>query len=564
METLQRPARNGRTIHLEAFVLPAPSKWPRRLVLALAVLAIALVAAAVAIARAGAARAVSYQTVPVVRQTLVQSVTATGTVNPQNTIAVGSQESGTIGEIDVDFNSHVKKGEVLARLDPTQFQAAFEQAQAQLAQAQAQAASAQATAQGAQSGIGNAAATGQAAVANAAAAAATARFDQAGVATAVAGVLKARSALTLAEQTVARDAQLLAQGYVAQSQADADRSNLVAAQAGLETAQAAAQQARLSASAGASQAQASLAQSSAQGYAAATAQSQAATQAANADAGAASVAIAQAQVRQAQLNVQRTVITSPVDGTVVARNVSVGVTVAASLQTPTLFSIAQDLNKMEVDLAVGESDIGNVRPGDGVDFAVLAYPGKTFHGVVSQVRINPVTQQNVVTYATVVLVDNLDGKLLPGMTANATIGVAKAANALVVPVAALSYQPASGSGAGRHRKAGATASAPGAPATASAASPWGKTNGDSAGLMAAGSSGRIFVQRQGKLVRIPVTVTLVSGTQAAVQAPAATLSENDAVVTGDSASATGAATTRSSAASNPLAGGGGGGLRGVH
>ena len=150
-------------------------------------------------------------------------------------------------------------------------------------------------------------------------------------------------------------------------------------------------------------------------------------------------------MRQAQLNLQKTIVTSPVDGTVVARNVAVGTTVAASFQTPTLFSIAQDLSKMEVDLAVGEPDIGNVKPGESVDFGVLAYPNQTFRGVVSQVRINPVTTQNVVTYTTVVLVDNRAGKLLPGMTANAAIHVAKASNALVVPVAAFAYRPAAGS-----------------------------------------------------------------------------------------------------------------------
>ena len=124
-----------------------------------------------------------------------------------------------------------------------------------------------------------------------------------------------------------------------------------------------------------------------------------------------------------------------------ARDVSVGQTVAASLQTPTLFSIAQDLGKMEVDINVAEPDIGNVKPGDTVDFSVLAYPNRTFHGTVAQVRINPQTVNNVVTYDVVVLVDNRDGALLPGMTANATIDVATAKNALVVPLSALQWSP---------------------------------------------------------------------------------------------------------------------------
>ncbi len=151
----------------------------------------------------------------------------------------------------------------------------------------------------------------------------------------------------------------------------------------------------------------------------------------------ANVAAAAAVVRQDELNLQHAIITSPVDGTVVARDVSVGQTVAASLQTPTLFSIAQNLAKMEVDINVGEPDIGNVKPGEAVSFSVLAYPNEVFHGTVSQVRINPQTLNNVVTYDVVVFAENAGGKLLPGMTANATIDVANVANALTVPLDAI-------------------------------------------------------------------------------------------------------------------------------
>jgi HlyD family secretion protein len=274
---------------------------------------------------------------------------------------------------------------------------------------------------------------------------------------------------------------------------------------------------------------------------------------------AAAVASAQAQVQTAKLNLQHTIITSPVDGTVVARDVSVGTTVASGLQTPTLYSIAQNLNKMEVDVAVGEPDIGNVRPGDGVDFSVLAYPNVTFHGVVSQVRIDPTTTNNVVTYDTVVLVNNQDGKLLPGMTANATIDVAKTDNALIVPLAALSYHPAFGSAHG-HRTANATASTSGA-----ASSPWGATTGNGASASTAGAQ-RIFVDRNGTLVRVPVTVTLESGTQVAVKPSSGTLNAGDQVITADSSAATSARTSHAQAA-NPLTGGLGGGqgaTRGLH
>jgi HlyD family secretion protein len=572
MKLLRAPATNGRTATIETFALPAKPKRRRWIAVVAAVLAVAIVASAIVLVRARSSAAVTFTTVPVANQTLVQSVTATGTVNPQNTIAVGTQDSGTISAIYVDYNSHVKSGEVLARLDPTTFQAALAQAQAQLAQAEAQAQSAQATATGAQSGIGNAAETESAAQATAQAAADTARSNQAAVTTANANVAKSQSALTLAQQTMARDRQLLSQGYIAQSQYDTDQSNLVAAQTALSSANAAVSQAQLAAQASISQAAASQAQSAAQGFAASTAQSSAQTQAANAAAMEAAVSSAQAQVQAAQLNLQKTVITSPVDGTVIARSVSVGTTVAASLQTPTLFSIAQNLNKMEVDLAVGEPDMGNVRAGDTVDFTVLAYPNTTFQGVVSQVRIDPTTTNNVVTYDTVVLVDNKAGQLLPGMTANATIDVAKAQNALVVPLAALSYQPALG-GTGTHRRRPAsgsadttTSNAAAAGTSANAASPWGTTTGTAASPASAGGTARIFVQRDGKLVRVPVTVTLSNDTQAAVKPVSGTLSAGDAVVVSDSSTATHSATTsHATSAGNPLAGGfGGGSTRGIH
>jgi HlyD family secretion protein len=566
------PSANGTTTKIQSFELPRKPKSRRLVAIAAAVLVIALVVGAVVIVRARSAAAVSYITAPVVKQTLVQSVTATGTVNPQNTIAVGTQESGTVSEIDVDYNSHVKKGQVLAKLDPTTFQAALEQAQAQLAQAQAQAQAAAATASGAQSGIGGADASEQSAAATALAAEATAQSNAAGVETAQSNVTKSQSALTLAQQTVARDASLLSQGYIAQSQTDADRSAEVAAQAALDSAKAAVSQAQLTAQASASQAVASRAQNSAQGFAAQQAQATAQTQSSDADAMAAAVSSSEAQVRAAELNLQKTVITSPVDGTVIARSVSVGTTVAASLQTPTLFTIAQNLDKMEVDLAVGEPDIGNVRSGDGVDFTVLAYPATTFHGVVSQVRIDPTTTNNVVTYDTVVLVNNQAGQLLPGMTANATIDIAKANDALVVPLSALSYQPAL-AGAHHRRTATSASSTSGAKASAGSngatgSSPWGATIGTATSAAKPGAQSRIFVERNGALVRVPVTISLVSGTQAAVKATSGTLVAGDAVVTADSSTAHASAGTQSASrqsGGNPLTGGfGGGSARGIH
>jgi HlyD family secretion protein len=452
---------------------------------------------------------VQLTTAPVVAQTLVQSVTASGTVNPQNLISVGTQVSGTIASIYVDYNSKVKRGQVLARLDPSTLQAQLQQAQAALAQAQAQVAEAADTANGAASGVNVASATDAA--------------DAAAVNSAKANVGKAQAALVLAQKTQSRDAALLAQGYVAQSTVDTDRSTVAQDASDVAAAQAA------------------VAQAQAQDIAAAATVSQqsstASSQAAGTQAAQANVAAAAAVVAQDELNLEHAVITSPVDGTVVARDVSVGQTVAASLQTPTLFSIAQNLSKMEVDINVGEPDIGNVKPGDGVTFSVLAHPNTNFHGSVSQVRINPQTLNNVVTYDVVVYAANAGGELLPGMTANATIDVASAPNALTVPLAALHTSAPNG------------------------ATPWGTASGaDAGGAIAAGSAAHVLVDRNGKVARVPVRVTLTNGTLAAVQpVGSATLAAGDLVVTGSQS-------RQQRKQSAPPMGGSpiGGAMRGIH
>jgi len=557
MNILERPSTNGHAAGTNPVFggrKPAKQRWR---VLAAIVVALALIVTTVVLVRNRVAANVSYLTTPVVRGDVVQTVTATGTVNPQNTIAVGTQVSGTISQINVDYNSRVTQGEVLAKIDPTTFAAALAQSQASLAQSQADAQAATANAQGAQSSVSVADDTARAAQASAQDAAETARMNQAAIATANANVVKAQSALTLAQQTMTRDKTLLAQGYIAQSQSDTDQSALIGAQSGVSSAQSAAQQARLEADASVSAAAASSAQSASLVAQTRTAGSQAVGQTATAAASSAAIGIQAAQVQQAQLNLQHTVITSPVTGTVIARNISVGETVAASLQTPTLFSIAQDLNKMEVDLSVGEPDIGNMRAGDAVDFTVLAYPNRMFHGKVSQVRINPTTTNNVVTYTTVVLVTNTDGQLLPGMTANASIHIAESANALIVPLAALSYTPPAGT-AGSGPRTGArrtgTAAAGGTGTRAAGnASPWGATTGGASSTLAAGSTGRVFVQRNGALVRVPVKIDLVNASTAAVEPTSGTLTTSDMVVTGDSSKA---ARAPAAAAANrdPLAG----------
>jgi HlyD family secretion protein len=479
--------------------LNALARGASRWIVLIVLLAACGIAGAFAAAKARASA--SYVTAPVTQQTLVQTVTASGTVNPQNDISVGTQVSGTIASIAVDYNSKVRKGQVLARLDPRTFDAQLNQARAALAQAQAQYAEAAANAGGAASGT--------------AVAAANARAAQAAVVAAAANANKAQAALTLANTTLTRDSSLLAQGYLPQSTVDSDRSNVAQDDADLASAQAAIAQAQAQAQAGAATVDQNGSTQAAQGAAA--------------QAAFANIAAAQAVVQQDELNLQNSVITSPVDGTVVARDVSVGQTVAASLQTPTLFSIAQNLNQMEVDINVGEPDIGNVKPGETVDFSVLAYPNRIFRGKVSQVRINPQTVNNVVTYDVVVLVGNQDGALLPGMTANASIDVATATNALTVPLTALQWQPAN------HTRHAANATSP-AP-VANAASPWGATGAGTAAQSAitSGSSGAVFVDAGGKLQRVPVNVALVTPTQAAVvPATAGALTTGDAVVVASS------------------------------
>jgi HlyD family secretion protein len=430
---------------------------PRWMLAALAA-GILVLAALVTIVAVRSHTPVSYVTKPVVRQTLVLSVTASGTVNPQNTITVGTQVSGIISQLYVDFNSKVKTGEVLARIDPSIIQAQLDQADANLAQAQAS------TAQ----------------------ASANTSAQAAGATAAQTAIPKAQAALTAAQEQLSRDQTLLSEGYVPQETVQADQSTVSQDDAAL------------------AQARAAYTQSQAQTVA----------QGAGTNAAAAAAQAAEATVQQDTINLKNTVITSPVDGTVIAREVSVGQTVAASLAAPTLFSIAQNLDKMEVDINVGEPDIGGIKAGNTVTFTVLAYPQTTFTGKVTQVRINPQTLNNVVTYDVVVDVANPKGTLLPGMTANATIDTASAANALIVPLAALQF--------------GLATSARDSATTGSAQ--WGQTLG-SASSGSTASTGVVFVKRGDKLEAEHVTVVLANSTEAAVSASAgSTLAAGDLVV----------------------------------
>ncbi len=525
-----------------AVLKPAPTrKWPNRAWLIATAIVAALIIAGLLAWRTLQAPSVTLVTTPVQQGALVRSVTSSGTVNPQDTINVGSQISGTISEVDVDYNSVVKTGQVLARIDPTLFQASLDQSRAQLLETEGSAREAAASAAGAQAGIAVQSATANAAVQNVNAAKANAAAQTDAIAAAQANVVKAQSALVLAQLTMTRDTSLLSQGYMAQNAVDADRAALETAQSTLSGAQATLTQARSQAVATLQQANQAQAQSQSQNAQNTVAGAQAQASVGAADAEAAAIGVQSAQVRTAEYNLSHTTITSPVNGTVIARNVAIGVTVAASFSTPVLFSIARDLSKMEVDLAVGEPDIGAVKTGDPVTFTVLAYPDTTFAGTVSQVRQDPTVVSNVVTYDTVVIVNNKAGLLRPGMTASAFIQTQKVSNALLVPVQALVWKPSAAIAARYHLAVPAgratPASHPTATQSSAAGSVLGATMGAGSTSLPAGSRGRVFVVRSGALTAVPVQIVLTAATQAAVKPLSGTLQAGDAVVTADSSGA---------------------------
>ena len=289
-------------------------------------------------------------TAKVERGAINDVVEATGTINAVITVQVGSQVSGTIAKLNVDFNSRVHKGDVVALIDPALFKGALLQASADLENARA-------------------------------------------------NLEKLKASLVQTKADYDRAVALTKDGVVSQQQLDLAKANYDSANAGVS-----------GAAANVTQAEAQVSQK------------------------AAAVAVA-------QTNLDYTVIRSPIDGTVVARNVDVGQTVAASLQAPTIFTIAQDLKKMWVYAKTDESDVGNIKLGKSVTFKVDAFPKDTFHGVVSQVRMNATTVQSVVTYDTIIEFSNPDLKLFPGMTAYVTIPVATVENVVKVPNTALRYKP---------------------------------------------------------------------------------------------------------------------------
>ena len=384
-----------------------------------------------------------YMTARVERGNLRNTVTATGALQAVTTVQVGSQASGTISALYADFNSVVKKGQVIAQLDPSTAKAQVDQARANLQNARASLAQARAAVVNSRAGVTDAQAKSMAARS-------TVQNNQAGVSGAEANVavLKAQQddALSLLKQ----QESLLKAGVIAQRDYEVAQTAYKTAEARYNQAVAQLNQAKLTeqsaSSAGIAQSQAAVEQSQAQ-----VQQSQAQVQQA-----AAQVQQAEAALSLAQVNLSHTTITSPIDGIVVSRDVNVGQTVAASLSAPTLFTIANDLTQMQVIANIDQADIGLVEQAKSVKFTVDAFPGKEFEGKIEQMRLNPVNVQNVVTYNVVIDVNNPEQKLKPGMTANLTITIDERNNVLKVPNSALRFTPqdrqrtgASGQGQGQ-------------------------------------------------------------------------------------------------------------------
>lgn len=284
-----------------------------------------------------------YRTEAVQRGNIRVTISSTGTLSAISTVTVGSQISGQVTDVLVDFNSPVKKGDVLARIDPSTYRAQLEQGDAAIASARAQ-------------------------------------------------LAQAEASLRNASLDFQRKQDLVQQKLIARSDFDLARAAMEQARAQVNSAQAQIRQQT-------------------------------------------------ASVKNTQVNINRAVITSPVDGVVLTRKIDPGQTVAASFSAPELFTIAEDLSKMQIELAVDESDIGQVRVGQNVSFTADAFPDRQFKGVVKQVRMAATTTNNVVTYPVIVTVDNSDGTLLPGLTVNAEIEVSSRENVLKLGNAALRFKP---------------------------------------------------------------------------------------------------------------------------
>jgi HlyD family secretion protein len=402
-----------------------------------------------------------YRTAPVTRGALTAAISATGTLNAVITVQVGSQVSGNIKELHADFNSQVKKGQIIARIDPEVFQAQVNQATAQRDAAQAAVLNQQAAVEKSRADLAN---------------------TRAALASAHAQTVKAQVAVVDGRRNLGRQRELRERDLIAQSDLDAAQVQFDSAGA---------------------QSDATAAQEHAQEAAVTSAEAQLKVTQAQLENARAQVAQYQAALRQAEINLEHTVIQAPVDGVVVSRNVDVGQTVAASLQAPTLFTIAQDLTKMQVDTNVAEADVGRVQVGHGATFTVDAFPGRTFRGAVVQVRKAAQVLQNVVTYDVVVSAANPDLILLPTMTANVRIITEQRESVLQLPNAALRFRPPGAEAEPGQRVPGAGArAAPG-------------SGGPGAGR--GGARGRVWVLGpDGKLKQVALQLGITDGTSTEV------------------------------------------------
>jgi HlyD family secretion protein len=346
------------------------------------------------------------------RGSIISTVSSTGTLNAVITVQVGSQVSGQIKELLADFNSEVREGQVIARIDPENFEARVRQAEAELAVSKSNVSTQRAAVERSKAELQN---------------------SRSGLDAVKAQTEKARVAVEDAKRDLTRKQTLHKSTIIAESEKDKAVAVYDQAVAQLNSAYAE------------ERAQGSMVRSREAALKMAKAQVEHAL---------AQVRQREAALHQSGVDLEHTVIRSPVDGVVIQRSVDVGQTVAASLQAPTLFTIAQDLRKMQVDTNVDEADIGRIRVAQRVTFTVDSFPGQEFKGFVKQIRKAPETVQNVVTYTVVVSADNPDLRLLPGMTANVQIVVNERPETLKVANAALRFSP---SGAGADESKGAVA-----------------------------------------------------------------------------------------------------------
>jgi HlyD family secretion protein len=333
----------------------------------------------------GRADTPQYTTAPVDRGAITSVVQATGTINPVTTVPVGSYVSGTVQYVFADFNTRVESGQVLAQLDPQVYEAQVVQARGNLDNA----------------------------VANERNLQASITAQEAAINTTQANFERLKAAADYAKANTKRNLDLAGRGLLPRDQADLSQSGLDQAEAQSRAGDAALRQSV-----------AQLAQLRAQ-----------------LDQGRAQSRAARGALDLEETNLRYCTIVSPIDGTVVARNVTVGQSVAASLQAPVVFSIAQDLTRMQLYAATDESDTGNIKTGTEATFQVDAFPTEVFRGRISGIRLNATTVQNVVTYNTVIDFENADGKLLPGETAYSTIPTGEVADAIRVPNAAIRFTP---------------------------------------------------------------------------------------------------------------------------